>query len=142
MMGACIRDRERLPSGRIQKLRQKFTSNPNFHPDCVEPISRSAARFCAWVLGIVQYHGWATGTAHPRIDPLRPYSAPNESGIEGDSSILFPPVHESGSLASVYGTSTTSGLNAKSNELNFAEKKERGRSRNRSGAEGGSRIDF
>ena len=142
MMGACIRDRERLPSGRIQKLRQKFTSNPNFHPDCVEPISRSAARFCAWVLGVVQFYSWSTGTAHPRIDPLRPYSAPGESGVEGDSSVLFPPVHESGSLASVYGTSTTTGLNAKSNELNFAEKQERGRSSKRSGAHGGSRIDF
>ena len=83
MMGACMRDRERLPESRIRMLRRKFTNNPNFHPDCVEPISRSAARFCAWVLGIVQYHSWTTGTAHPRIDPLRPYSAPNESGVEG-----------------------------------------------------------
>jgi alpha-beta hydrolase superfamily lysophospholipase len=111
MMGACIRDRERLPAGRMQKLRQKFTNNPNFHPDCVEPISRGAARFCAWVLGVVQFYSWSTGTAHPRVDPLRPYSAPGESGVEGDSSILFPPVHESGSLANVYGTTTASGLN-------------------------------
>ena len=122
MMGACMRDRERLPESRIRTLRRKFTNNPNFHPDCVEPISRSAARFCAWVLGIVQYHGWATGTAHPRIDPLRPYSAPNESGIEGDSSILFPPVHETGSLMSVYGTATVSGLQMKDDDLSFAEK--------------------
>ena len=49
MMGACMRDRERLPESRIRMLRRKFTNNPNFHPDCVEPISRSAARFCAWV---------------------------------------------------------------------------------------------
>ena len=122
MMGACMRDRERLPESRIRMLRRKFTNNPNFHPDCVEPISRSAARFCAWVLGIVQYHSWTTGTAHPRIDPLRPYSAPNESGVEGDSSILFPPVHETGSLASVYGTATVSGLQVKDEDLSYAEK--------------------
>lgn len=55
---------------------------------------------------MVQAHGWATGTAHPRIDPLRPYSADagGESkgggggGEEPMSMASLPPVHESASL--------------------------------------------
>ena len=48
---------------------------------------------------MVQAHGWATGTAHPRIDPLRPYSAPGEADREGALSMAsLPPVHESASL--------------------------------------------
>ena len=65
----------------------------------------------------------------PRIDPLRPYSAPNESGVEGDSSILFPPVHETGSLASIYGTATVSGLQVKDEDLSYAEKMKRKQSK-------------
>ena len=94
-----IGNEKELPRNRFLTL-QKFTDHPNFHPDCVEPISSSAARFCAWVLGMVQAHGWATGTAHPRIDPLRPYSAPGEEQQQdGNLSMAsLPPVHESASL--------------------------------------------
>ena len=87
-----------LPRTRFSAL-QKFTDHPNFHPDCVEPVSSAAARFCAWVLGMVQAHGWATGAAHPRIDPLRPYSAPGDEGqFNGQSMASLPPVHETASL--------------------------------------------
>ena len=77
---------------------RRFTEHPNFHPDCIEPISAAAARFCAWVLGMVQAHGWATGTAHPRIDPLRPYSAAAGEEKDAMSMASLPPVHESASL--------------------------------------------
>ena len=94
-----IGDEKELPQARFLAL-QRFTDHPNFHPDCVEPVSSSAARFCAWVLGMVQAHGWATGTAHPRIDPLRPYSAPGQPEPMNDSYSMasLPPVHESASL--------------------------------------------
>ena len=117
MMAATMRDRNDLPPSRMDALRQ-YTSNPNFHPDCVEPISRSAARLCAWVLGVVQANGWATGTAHPRVDPLRPYSAPDSAegaaaaprpdfatdGLPQNrhSFAALPPVHESKSIIEAY----------------------------------------
>ncbi len=101
----AVGNEKELPRARFVALR-RFTEHPNFHPDCIEPISSSAARFCAWVLGMVQAHGWATGTAHPRIDPLRPYSAgaggESKRGGGGDgepmSMASLPPVHESASL--------------------------------------------
>ena len=94
-----VGDEKELPEARFLAL-QRFTDHPNFHPDCVEPVSSAAARFCAWVLGMTQAHGWATGTAHPRIDPLRPYSAPGEIEMpKGSYSMAsLPPVHESASL--------------------------------------------
>ena len=117
MMAATMRDRNDLPPSRMDALRQ-YTSNPNFHPDCVEPISRSAARLCAWVLGVVQANGWATGTAHPRVDPLRPSSAPDSAegaaaaprpdfatdGLPQNrhSFAALPPVHESKSIIEAY----------------------------------------
>ena len=122
MMGACMRDRERLPESRIRIPGESSRIIQIFIQIALSLYLEVQHVFCAWVLGIVQYHSWTTGTAHPRIDPLRPYSAPNESGVEGDSSILFPPVHETGSLASVYGTATVSGLQVKDEDLSYAEK--------------------
>ena len=102
MLSRAVRgvgDEKELPEARFLAL-QRFTDHPNFHPDCVESVSSAAARFCAWVLGMVQAHGWATGTAHPRIDPLRPYSAPGTGEMPKDSHSMasLPPVHESASL--------------------------------------------
>ena len=109
-------DGAEIPKSRIRAL-QPFIKDPGFRPQELEPVSKSAAAFCAWVLGTVQAYGYKTGSAHPRLDPLmRPVTAPIEGTYQGDASShsmytvdgarpgttnvsALPPVQESGTLS-------------------------------------------
>ena len=58
-----------IPKTRIRAL-MSFVEDENFRPYVLEPVSKSAAAFCSWVLGTVQANRYKTGAAHPRLDPL------------------------------------------------------------------------
>jgi pimeloyl-ACP methyl ester carboxylesterase len=46
-----------LTEPQLRQLRA-FVRNAAFHPTHVEPVSRCAAKFCGWVLGMLQAHAW------------------------------------------------------------------------------------
>ena len=64
------------------KLAESYADNPVFRPKNVEPVSACAAKFCAWVLGVVQAARWHRGLGHRRTDPLLPVGA--GGGGDGD----------------------------------------------------------
>ena len=50
------------------KLIEPYVDNPVFRPENVISVSLCAAKFCGWVLGIVQAARWQRGVSHKRID--------------------------------------------------------------------------
>jgi hypothetical protein len=51
-----------------------LTLTPVF--DLNQPVSLCAAKFCAWVLGVVQAAKWQRGTGHRRTDPILSNTGP------------------------------------------------------------------
>lgn len=62
------------------RLVEPYTDNPIFRPENVLSVSYCAAKFCAWVLGVVQATKWQRGQGHARSDVL---PASSSSSIEG-----------------------------------------------------------
>jgi hypothetical protein len=106
-----------LTADQLRQLRP-YIKNLAFHPSKIEPVCRCAAKFCAWVLGMLQAHAWRSDDAnYTRLDPLRvalnetrPTSAPSEDGMQSSGTTVLPPVA---------GTSKSMG-----GSLTFAEKLE------------------
>ena len=51
-------------------MAESYADNPVFRPKNVEPVSLCAAKFCAWVLGVVQAARWHRGLGHRRTDTI------------------------------------------------------------------------
>jgi hypothetical protein len=106
-----------LTADQLRQLRP-YIKNLAFHPTKIEPVCRCAAKFCAWVLGMLQAHAWRSDDAdYTRLDPLRvalndtrPTSAPSDDGMQSSGTTVLPPVA---------GTSKSMG-----GSLTFAEKLE------------------
>ncbi|GMH68402.1 hypothetical protein TrRE_jg2915, partial [Triparma retinervis] len=62
-------DPENLTDKQYRDL-EPYTRNPNFKPAKVAPVSVVAAKFCAWVLGVVNAYKCRKGLAHERVDVL------------------------------------------------------------------------
>jgi pimeloyl-ACP methyl ester carboxylesterase len=53
------------------RLIEPYVDNAVFRPENVQPVSSCAAKFCAWVLGVVQAARWQRGVGHKRSDYLQ-----------------------------------------------------------------------
>ena len=62
-------DPENLTDKQYRDL-EPYMRNPNFKPSKVSPVSVIAAKFCAWVLGVVNAYKCRKGLAHERVDVL------------------------------------------------------------------------
>lgn len=49
---------------------ERYTNHELFSPENVVAVSRCAAKFCAWVLGIVYAAKWARGAGNDRLDEI------------------------------------------------------------------------
>ena len=47
-----------------------YVRSPVFRPETIMPVCLCAAKFCAWVLGMLEAHRWSSGLGHERIDKL------------------------------------------------------------------------
>ena len=56
-------DENNIKGSRLKTLRQMITQ-PAIHPDVLESVSTVAARFAAFVMGVVQYASYKNGDAH------------------------------------------------------------------------------
>ena len=80
-------------------LAESYADNPVFRPKNVEPVSLCAAKFCAWVLGVVQAARWHRGLGHRRTDPLDatpsyPHHPHSQSGRGGGQEGAEVPFHQ------------------------------------------------
>ena len=81
-------DPEQLTDKQYRDL-EPYTSNPNFKPAKIAPVSVVAAKFCAWVLGMTNAYKCRKGLAHERIDALAHDDFFN-SGAALNASMLSP----------------------------------------------------
>uniref|UniRef100_A0A7N8XYV6 Dynein axonemal heavy chain 11 n=1 Tax=Mastacembelus armatus TaxID=205130 RepID=A0A7N8XYV6_9TELE len=49
-------DKEHIPESCLSVVKQKYLTNPEFHPDLVRTKSTAAAGLCAWIINIVRYY--------------------------------------------------------------------------------------
>ncbi|XP_053483492.1 dynein axonemal heavy chain 11 isoform X4 [Ictalurus furcatus] len=49
-------DKEHIPEQCLSTVKQKYLSNPEFHPDHVRTKSYAASGLCAWTINIVRYY--------------------------------------------------------------------------------------
>ena len=111
------------------KLIEPYVDNPVFRPENVISVSLCAAKFCGWVLGIVQAARWQRGVSHKRID-LVTVTADNNtstnaaaaaSSSSSSSSYKYPDKTEMSSVKSMQSSSTEN--------LTFVQKLERRRAK-------------
>ena len=48
-------DKDNVPSKVIQKIREKYTSNKDFHPSLIKNVSSACEGLCSWVRAIEVY---------------------------------------------------------------------------------------
>lgn len=62
-------DADLVRSSQIRQL-DSYLRNPDFRPHRIREVSKPAASFCSWVLGMVQMRLWKTGKGNEATDPL------------------------------------------------------------------------
>src|SRR3546814_20104270 len=50
------------------RLVTNYTDNELFRPETLAAISQCAAKFCAWIIGVVQAHQYVMQQGHQRVD--------------------------------------------------------------------------
>jgi len=81
-------DPENLTDKQYKDL-EPYMRNPNFKPGKVAPVSIVAAKFCSWVLGVVNAYKCRKGLSHERVDVLAHDDFFN-SGAALNTSLLSP----------------------------------------------------
>lgn len=94
------------------KLVEPYVDNPLFRPHNVAAVSQCAAKFCAWILGVVQAARWQRGYGHKRTDLIKGSTLDRDGSKSLSSS-------ESKKQQPVLSKSLTEG------ELTFVQKLER-----------------
>jgi len=100
------------------KLIEPYVDNPVFRPENVISVSLCAAKFCGWVLGIVQAARWQRGVSHKRIDIV---TATDNNNTSSSSSYKYSDKTEMSSVKSMQSSSTEN--------LTFVQKLERRRAK-------------
>ena len=48
-------DKDNIPAKSMQKIREKYTSNKEFHPSLIKNVSSACEGLCSWVRAIEVY---------------------------------------------------------------------------------------
>ena len=48
-------DKENIPAATIRKIRDKYVTNPDFHPSLIKNVSSACEGLCSWVRAIEVY---------------------------------------------------------------------------------------
>lgn len=75
-------DPDSVRSSQLRML-QPFLDDPDFRPHVIRDVSRPAASFCAWILGMVMTRKWRSGSGDEASDPLLP--KPTEAQASGET---------------------------------------------------------
>ena len=91
------------------RMVEPYVDNPVFRPGNVLPVSACAAKFCSWVLGVIQAARWQRHIGHHRTDLL---PSPDRS-------------HQSQRLDNTHSLMSASVLSADEGQMTFVEKLEK-----------------